>query len=103
MGTSKAVSAAGACMRLNSRVRAVPLPAATAANVAELVASHDLVLDCTDSVPTRYMLSDAAAAAGRPLVSGAAVGFEGQARKTASYFGLYSQLLPCRLASLGPR
>ena len=37
VGSSKAVSAASACMALNSRIRAAPLPSVTAANVAEMV------------------------------------------------------------------
>ncbi|WFC97653.1 hypothetical protein MYAM1_000372 [Malassezia yamatoensis] len=47
-------------------------------NARDLTASHDLVLDCTDNVMTRYLISDAAVLADRQVVSGAAQGYEGQ-------------------------
>ncbi len=50
----------------------------TPANAAALLASYDVVLDCTDNPAARYLLSDAAVAARVPLVSGAAVATEGQ-------------------------
>lgn len=37
-----------------------------------------MVLDCTDNLPTRYLLSDVAVHLGKPLVSGAALKFDGQ-------------------------
>jgi len=36
------------------------------------------VLDCSDNAPTRYLVSDTCVALGVPLVSGAALGFDGQ-------------------------
>lgn len=39
---------------------------------------HDLVLDCTDNVLTRYLISDAAVMCGIEVVSGAAQGLAGQ-------------------------
>jgi molybdopterin/thiamine biosynthesis adenylyltransferase len=50
-----------------------------AANAAAIVAGADVVLDCTDSFETRYLLNDACCAQGIPLVSGAVLGFSGQA------------------------
>lgn len=47
-------------------------------NAAALVAAHDVVLDCTDNVLTRYLISDAAVKSGVEVVSGAAQGLEGQ-------------------------
>lgn len=52
--------------------------ALTADNAVSLLSSYDVILDCTDNLPTRYLLSDTAVALGRPLVSGAAQQFEGQ-------------------------
>ena len=37
-----------------------------------------MILDCTDNVPTRYLLNDTAIALGKPLVSGAALEYDGQ-------------------------
>lgn len=43
-----------------------------------VVADVDLVIDATDNFGTRYELNDACFAAGKPLVSGAAIRMEGQ-------------------------
>ena len=48
-------------------------------NAMEVVSAADAVIDATDNVPTRYLLSDACVLAGKPLISGAAVGTDGQA------------------------
>jgi len=47
-------------------------------NAEALVAQYDCVLDCSDNPATRYLINDACVRAGRPLVSGAAIGTEGQ-------------------------
>lgn len=54
------------------------LPNATAPLAVELVRRYDVVVDASDNAPTRYLISDACCAAGRPLVSGAAIGTDGQ-------------------------
>ncbi|GAB0497953.1 hypothetical protein MMPV_009291 [Pyropia vietnamensis] len=48
------------------------------ATAEELVASFDVVLDCTDNVAARYLINDACVLGGVPLVAGAAVGTDGQ-------------------------
>ncbi|KAI0667802.1 hypothetical protein C8Q78DRAFT_1081688 [Trametes maxima] len=79
VGTPKALSAAEAIKQVNSRVRVNPVTVALdASNAIELLAPYDLILDCTDNLPTRYLLSDTAVRLGKPLVSGAAQQFEGQ-------------------------
>lgn len=52
--------------------------AVTPDNALDLLSAYDIIVDCTDNLPTRYLLSDAAVALGKPLVSGAAQKFEGQ-------------------------
>jgi molybdopterin/thiamine biosynthesis adenylyltransferase len=47
-------------------------------NALSLLDPYDVILDCTDNAPTRYLLSDTAVALKKPLVSGAAQKFEGQ-------------------------
>lgn len=48
-------------------------------NAAEkLVAESDLVLDCTDNFATRHLLNRACVKHRKPLVSGAAIRFDGQ-------------------------
>lgn len=46
--------------------------------LAQMVARADVVLDCTDNFPTRFAINTACVRERRPLVSGAAIRFEGQ-------------------------
>ncbi|UNK62763.1 molybdopterin-synthase adenylyltransferase MoeB [Buttiauxella ferragutiae] len=48
------------------------------AQLLELVAKHDLVLDCTDNVAIRNQLNQCCFTLKKPLVSGAAIRMEGQ-------------------------
>jgi molybdopterin/thiamine biosynthesis adenylyltransferase len=48
------------------------------ANLDALVAAADVVLDCSDNFATRHAVNAACARHARPLVSGAAIGFDGQ-------------------------
>jgi len=65
--------------RINSSlVIDVITTALTPENALSLLDSYDIILDCTDNSPTRYLLSDAAVTLRRPLVSGAAQKYEGQ-------------------------
>ena len=75
----KAHSGAMSCKALNPHVNVeVALEGLTQDNALDLVHRHTIVLDCTDNVPTRYMLSDACVLTDKPLVSAAAVSLEGQ-------------------------
>lgn len=47
-------------------------------NAVDIMKEYDLVLDCTDNPSTRYLISDASRALGIPLVSGAAMRYDGQ-------------------------
>jgi len=51
---------------------------ADAGRLLELVASADVVVDCSDNFATRHAVNAACVAHARPLVSGAAIGFDGQ-------------------------
>ncbi|KAL8604876.1 hypothetical protein ACOMHN_028504 [Nucella lapillus] len=79
LGRSKAESVALSCRNLNSSLRfkthRVQL---SSENALSIIEEYDVVLDCTDNVATRYLLSDACVLAARPLVSGSALRFEGQ-------------------------
>ena len=46
--------------------------------LARLLPDTDLVLDCTDNFGTRQLINGACTHAAKPLVSGAALGFDGQ-------------------------
>ncbi|CAI5945488.1 unnamed protein product [Closterium sp. NIES-64] len=79
VGRPKTESAAAACTRLNSDITVeTHSHGFTPANAVHLVSSYDVLLDASDNVATRYLASDAAVAARKPLVSGAALGTEGQ-------------------------
>jgi adenylyltransferase/sulfurtransferase len=79
LGKPKAELAAEFARALNPHVETL---AATqrlgAENVDELVGGHDLVLDGSDNFATRLSVSDAATRLKIPLVSAAAVRFQGQ-------------------------
>ena len=47
-------------------------------NILDLFGQYDMVVDGTDNFPTRYLINDACVLAGKPLVSGAVLKFEGQ-------------------------
>lgn len=79
VGMHKADSAAAACRQVNGGVRvSLFREGLTAANATGICGPFDVVVDCSDNAPTRYLVSDACVATGRPLVSGAAVGTDGQ-------------------------
>ncbi len=56
----------------------------TSSNAMDMIREYDLVLDCTDNFPVRYLINDACIMAGKPYVYGAVYKFEGQ----VSVFGL---------------
>ncbi|EMD33301.1 hypothetical protein CERSUDRAFT_108116 [Gelatoporia subvermispora B] len=79
IGMPKALSAAEAIKQINHTVHVHPVVVAlTSSNAESLLSGYDLILDCTDNLPARYLLSDVAVRLGRPLVSGAAQQLVGQ-------------------------
>ncbi|KAJ3809362.1 hypothetical protein F5876DRAFT_89476 [Lentinula aff. lateritia] len=79
VGMPKAQSAAIALKRINSNIKIDSITEAlTPENALSLLEPFDVILDCTDNAPTRYLLSDTAVTLHKPLVSGAAQKFEGQ-------------------------
>ena len=51
----------------------------SAENVMDIIKDYDVVVNCGDNFPTRYLISDACFFAKKPLVDGAIFRFEGQA------------------------
>ncbi len=79
LGDSKVVSAARTLRRLNPGVQIEPLGSRLSPEqLTRYAAACDVVLDATDNFPTRYVINDACWTAGTPLVSGAAIRWEGQ-------------------------
>ncbi|WP_395138430.1 HesA/MoeB/ThiF family protein [Schlegelella aquatica] len=79
LGEPKARSAARRVAALNPEVHVEPVCAhADARLLDELVAGADVVLDCCDNFATRHAVNVACVRHRRPLVSGAAIRFDGQ-------------------------
>jgi adenylyltransferase/sulfurtransferase len=92
IGRAKAVSGVEAVGRINPEVRAVALEQRLeGAGLDAAVAGADIVLDCSDNFATRHAVNRACARHRRPLVSGAAVRFDGQ----VSVFDLRRDDAPC--------
>ncbi|MBN8488472.1 MAG: molybdopterin-synthase adenylyltransferase MoeB [Burkholderiales bacterium] len=79
IGQPKVESARSAIQALNPGVRVdVLAERADAARLDRLVAEADVVIDCSDNFATRQAVNAACVTHRRPLVSGAAIGFDGQ-------------------------
>ena len=92
VGQPKVASAAQAIAAINPDVRVVTLQQrADAARLAALVADADVVIDCSDNFATRHAVNAACVAHAKPLVSGAAIGFDGQ----ISVYDTRGEALPC--------
>ncbi|HWI88367.1 MAG TPA: HesA/MoeB/ThiF family protein [Sphingomicrobium sp.] len=78
-GYSKADLALQFVQRLNRFVKAKPVQQRIGLdNASELLSGHELVIDGSDNFATRLAVSDACVALGIPLLSAAAVQFQGQ-------------------------
>ena len=79
VGQPKVESAQLAIGAINPEVRVTPVVArADAALLDTLVAQADVVLDCCDNFVTRHAINAACVKHRKPLVSGAAIRFDGQ-------------------------
>ncbi|KAL6555515.1 Adenylyltransferase and sulfurtransferase MOCS3 [Orobanche hederae] len=107
IGQPKVKSAAASCRSVNSSIEVVEHEEALrTSNALEIFSKYDIIVDATDNAPTRYMISDCCVVLGKakfnicglkvpgpqmwaqsglgfprgnqPLVSGAALGLEGQ-------------------------
>jgi molybdopterin/thiamine biosynthesis adenylyltransferase len=79
IGMPKAESGRETLYAINPDVVVHPLvERAEGERLQELVSAADVVLDCSDNFGTRHAVNAACVAAGVPLVSGAAIRFDGQ-------------------------
>lgn len=79
LGVNKAESAAIRMRAMNPVIEILPLTARLeGAALLEQVAGTDVVLDCSDNFATRHAINRACVEYRKPLVSGAAVRFDGQ-------------------------
>lgn len=78
VGRLKTQSAIEALARVNPHVRVEAHPVRLdASNAAALIAAYDIVADGSDSFATRYLVADACALVGRPLVTASLGVFDG--------------------------
>jgi molybdopterin/thiamine biosynthesis adenylyltransferase/rhodanese-related sulfurtransferase len=88
VGERKVESAKIAINALNPEVKVVAHEEMLVAdNVERIIAGYDVILDGTDTFETRYILNDAAVAAGIPVVHASVFRFEGQLTTFVPYEG----------------
>ena len=79
VGMAKAESGKQALQAINPEIDIVPLQQRLSGEALDaLVATADIVLDCTDNFSTRHAINRACVHHKKPLVSGAAIRFDGQ-------------------------
>jgi molybdopterin/thiamine biosynthesis adenylyltransferase len=92
VGINKAVSAQQSIYEINPDVEVRTVcERSTEDSLHALVAEADVVLDCTDNFATRYALNRVCVKLRKPLVSGAAINFEGQ----VTVFDMRADDSPC--------
>ncbi len=92
IGINKAVSAQQTIHGFNPEVEVRTVcERLTEDSLQALVAEADVVLDCTDNFATRYALNRVCVKLRKPLVSGAAINFEGQ----VTVFDMRADDSPC--------
>jgi len=80
IGQTKVSSAKAAILDINPETICVEIPLRVdPGQLDDLVAEVDIVLDCSDNFATRYAINRACLTHQKPLVSGAAILFSGQA------------------------
>ena len=92
VGTPKVASARDTIARYNPEVKVIALQErAEGVRLEALVAAADVVLDCCDNFGTRHAVNRACVKHKKPLVSGAAIRFDGQ----VSVFDMRDPTAPC--------
>ncbi|MBC7436427.1 MAG: HesA/MoeB/ThiF family protein [Bdellovibrionales bacterium] len=92
IGQPKALSAAQSVAQLNPEVHVTTVVTRADAGLLDtLVADADVVLDCCDNFATRQLVNAACVQHGKPLVSGAAIRFDGQ----LSVYDTRDEASPC--------
>ncbi len=92
LGVNKAISARQTLAGINPEITVVPIQTkSTEEEFTELARDAEVVIDCSDNFQTRYALNRICVKLRRPLVSGAAIGFEGQ----VTVFDLRHEDSPC--------
>lgn len=92
IGVNKSESARRTLAGINPEIKVLPLETRLAGEALEAaVAAADVVLDCSDNFATRHAANRACVKYSKPLVSGAAIRFDGQ----IAVFDLRDAASPC--------
>jgi molybdopterin/thiamine biosynthesis adenylyltransferase len=92
VGINKAVSAQQTLATINPEASVHTVTKkSTAEEFSVLIKEADVVIDCSDNFATRYLLNRLCVQLKKPLVSGAAIGFEGQ----ITVFDMRNDESPC--------
>ena len=92
LGTNKAISAQRTLAAINPETRVIAIPHRIAGKeLAQMVSQADVVLDASDNFATRHAVNRACVIHKKPLVSGAAIRFDGQ----VTAFDLRHPASPC--------
>ncbi|MCC9621262.1 molybdopterin-synthase adenylyltransferase MoeB [Thalassospira sp. MA62] len=88
IGTAKVESARATMMAMNPDITVqTHNTRLDASNVMDLIAGYDVIADGSDNFDTRFLLNDACYLAGKTLVSGAALRFDGQLSTFKAHLG----------------
>jgi adenylyltransferase/sulfurtransferase len=92
LGTNKATSAQRTLNAINPEINITAIPRRVeGVELNHLIAQSDVVLDASDNFATRHAVNRACVAHAKPLVSGAAIRFDGQ----VAVFDLRAPASPC--------
>jgi len=80
VGTLKVDSARTTLMAANPEINIVTYPERLddEKRLSRVIEAYDIIIDCSDNVPTRYIINAACIAANKPWIYGAVDGFDGQ-------------------------
>ena len=79
IGVGKAQSLKNTLEGINDKIQVTAYPERFGAdNAAELLDGYDLVIDCTDTAETKFMINDLCVLNDKPYCYGGVIGFEGQ-------------------------
>ena len=92
IGINKAISAQNTLSNINPEIKVNTIcEKSSEADFEKLISQADVVIDCSDNFATRYTLNKLCVQLKKPLVSGAALGFEGQ----ITVYDMRSDTSPC--------
>jgi sulfur-carrier protein adenylyltransferase/sulfurtransferase len=97
LGKNKAEVAASKLCDLNPNVKfTTHADKVTSKNAFEFLKDYNIIIDCTDNFPTRYLLNDACVLLNKPLIYGSIFRYEGQVavfnyNGSSQYRDLYPQ------------